>query len=94
MGGIVMEAIIIIVAMVIVGLIMGFIAGLIWKDNRPIGVAGDYIVSVITAVIVGLMGWYLIPVLGFSDTLKWISIIFEPALGALLVLWIIRKAKQ
>lgn len=88
-----MEALIVIVAMVIVGLIMGFVAGLIWKENRPIGVAGDYIASVITTVIVGLMDWYLIPALGFSDTLKLIGILFEPALGALLVLWIIRKAK-
>ncbi len=89
-----MEAIIVIVAMLIVGLIMGYVAGLIWKEDRPIGVAGDYIASVITTVIIGLMGWYLIPALGFSDTLKYLSIIFEPALSALLVLWIIRKAKQ
>ena len=89
-----MEALIVIVAMVIVGLIMGFVAGLIWKDNRPIGVAGDYIASVITTVIVGLIDWYLIPALGFSDTIKIFGIIFEPALAALLVLWIIRKAKQ
>lgn len=89
-----MEALIVIVAMVLAGLVMGFIAGLIWKDNRPIGVAGDYIASVITTVIVGLMDWYIIPALGFSDTLKIIGIIFEPALAALLVLWIIRKAKQ
>jgi uncharacterized membrane protein YeaQ/YmgE (transglycosylase-associated protein family) len=89
-----MEALIVILGMVIVGLIMGFVGGLIWKDNRPIGVAGDYIASVITTVIVGLFDWYLIPLLGFSDTLKIIGIIFEPALAALLVLWIIRKAKQ
>jgi uncharacterized membrane protein YeaQ/YmgE (transglycosylase-associated protein family) len=89
-----MEALIVIVAMLIVGLIMGFVGGLIWKDDRPIGVAGDYIASVITTVIVGLIDWYLIPALGFSDTIKIIGIIFEPALSALLVLWIIRKAKQ
>lgn len=89
-----MEALIVIVAMVVVGLVMGFVAGLIWKEARPIGVAGDYIASVITAVIVGLVGWYLIPALGFSDTIKYLSILFEPALSALLVLWIIRKAKQ
>ena len=80
--------------MVVVGLIMGAVAGLIWKDNRPYGAAGDYIIAIITAVILGLMDWYLIPALGFSDTIKIIGIIFEPALGALLVLWIIRKAKQ
>jgi uncharacterized membrane protein YeaQ/YmgE (transglycosylase-associated protein family) len=89
-----MEFLLVIVAMVVVGLIMGAVAGLIWKDNRPIGVTGDYIASVITTVLVGLVDWYLIPALDFSDTIKIIGIIFEPALSALLVLWIIRKAKQ
>jgi len=89
-----MEILILIVAMIIVGLIMGFIAGLIWKDNRPIGVKGDYIAAVITTVIVGLLDWYVIPAMGFSDTVKWLGIIFEPPLSALLVLWIIRKAKS
>jgi uncharacterized membrane protein YeaQ/YmgE (transglycosylase-associated protein family) len=81
-------------AMIVVGLIMGFVAGLIWKDDRPYGATGDYIASVITTVLVGLMDWYLIPLLGFSDTIKIIGIIFEPPLSALLVLWIMRKAKQ
>ena len=89
-----MEILFLIVAMVVVGLIMGAVAGLIWKDNRPYGAAGDYIIAIITAVILGLMDWYLIPALGFSDTIKIVGIIFEPALSALLVLWIIRKAKQ
>ena len=89
-----MEILILILAMIIVGLIMGFIAGLIWKDNRPIGVKGAYIAAVITTVIVGLLDWYVIPAMGFSDTVKWLGIIFEPPLSALLVLWIIRKAKS
>jgi uncharacterized membrane protein YeaQ/YmgE (transglycosylase-associated protein family) len=89
-----MEILLVIVALVIVGLIMGAVAGLIWKDNIPYGVTGDYIASVITTVVVGLIDWYVIPLLGFSDTIKIIGIIFEPALSALLVLWIMRKAKQ
>ena len=89
-----MSILIVIVTMVLVGLLMGYIAGLIWKDNRPIGVQGDYIAAVLSTVIVGLMDWFVIPAMGFSDTLKFIGIIFEPALSALLVLWIIRKAKQ
>jgi uncharacterized membrane protein YeaQ/YmgE (transglycosylase-associated protein family) len=89
-----MEILVLIAAMVVVGLIMGFIAGLIWKDNRPIGVKGDYIAAVITTVIVGLLDWFVIPAMGFSDMIKWIGIFFEPALSALLVLWIIRAAKK
>ena len=89
-----MDILILLVAMVIVGLVMGFIAGLIWKDNRPIGVAGDYIVAVVVAVVFGLLGWFVIPAMGFSDTMKYLSVIFEPALGALAVLWLIRSAKK
>ena len=65
-----MEILIVIAAMVVVGLIMGFIAGLIWKDNRPYGASGDYIIAVIAAVIMGLIDWYVIPAMGFSDTLR------------------------
>ena len=89
-----MDILLVIIGMVVVGLIMGAVAGLIWKDNRPYGARGDYIISVITCVIVGLIDWYVIPALGFNDTIKIIGIFFEPPLSALLVLWIIRKAKQ
>jgi len=89
-----MEILFLLTAMVIVGLIVGAIAGVIWKDNQPIGVRGDYIAAVISAVVIGLLDWYVIPAMGFSETLKWIGIIAEPPLGALLVLWIIRKAKK
>ena len=88
-----MEILILVVAMILVGLVMGFVGGLIWKDNRPIGVQGDYIAAVITAVVFGFIDWYVIPAMGFSPTLRNIGIATEPALGALIVLWLIRKAK-
>ncbi len=89
-----MEILFVVIAMIVAGLIAGYLAGLIWKDERPIGVRGDYYVAIITAIIVGLLDWYVIPAMGFSDTLKYIGIASEPLLGALVVLWIIRKAKQ
>ena len=89
-----MDILFLIVAMVVVGAIMGFVAGFIWKNDRPIGVAGDYIVSIIAAVVMGLIDWFLIPALGFSDTMKWIGVLTEPALSSLLVLWLIRVAKR
>ena len=89
-----MEILLVMVGMVVVGLIMGAVAGLIWKDNRPYGAAGDYIIAVITCVIVGLIDWYVIPAMGFSETMRNIGLLFEPALGALLVLWLVRKAKK
>ncbi|MBG7609779.1 MAG: hypothetical protein IZT55_02820 [Anaerolineae bacterium] len=89
-----MEIFYVILAMIIAGLIAGYLAGLIWKNERPIGLQGDYIVAIITTIVVGLLDWYVIPAMGFSDTLKYIGIIAEPLLGALAVLWIVRKAKQ
>jgi uncharacterized membrane protein YeaQ/YmgE (transglycosylase-associated protein family) len=89
-----MEILILIAAMVVVGLIIGFLAGIIWKGERPIGVKGDYIVAVISAVVIGLIDWFVIPAMGFSDTVKWLGILTEPALGALLVLWVIRLARK
>ena len=42
-----MNTIILVVVMLIVGLAMGWVAGAIWKGNRPIGALGDYIVAMI-----------------------------------------------
>jgi uncharacterized membrane protein YeaQ/YmgE (transglycosylase-associated protein family) len=89
-----MELIIIVLAMAVVGLIMAYVAGFIWKDERPVGVPGDYIVGVVTAIVVGLLDWYLIPAMGFSDIWKYVGVALEPALSVLLVLWIIMKAKS
>ncbi len=89
-----MDILILIVAMIVVGLVMGWVGGLIWKDKRPIGVQGDYIAAVITAVAVGFMDWFVIPAMGFSITMRNLGVALEPALGALIVLWIIRAAKK
>ena len=89
-----MNIFILVIAMIVAGLIAGWLAGLIWKNKRPIGVQGDYIAAIITAVAVGLMDWYVIPAMGFSDSLRNLGVAMEPFLGALLVLWIIRIAKK
>ncbi len=89
-----MEILILVVSMVLAGLLVGYLAGFIWKDNRPIGVQGDYIAAVISAVVMGFIDWYVIPAMGFSQTMRLIGVILEPPLTALFVLWIIRKAKQ
>ena len=88
-----MEILILFAAMVVVGVIVGALAGVIWKGERPIGAAGDYLAAIITAVAVGLVDWYVIPAMNFSDTMKYLGVALEPPLGALLVLWIIRRAR-
>ncbi len=89
-----MEILILIGVMILVGVLVGWAAGLIWKDNRPIGARGDYITAIIAAVLTGLLDWFVIPAMGFSDTLKYVGTVFEPPLVALFVLWIIRRAKR
>ena len=89
-----MQIIILSVAMIVVGLLMGWVAGFIWKNKRPIGVRGDYIAAVITAVVVGLIDWYVIPAMGFSISLRNLGVALEPAISALIVLWVIRAAKR
>ena len=89
-----MQIVILLVAMIVVGLLVGWLAGPIWKNKRPFGVRGDYVAAVVTAIAVGLLDWYVIPAMGFSNNLRNIGVAVEPALGALLVLWIIRAAKR
>jgi len=89
-----MEILILVVAMIVVGLLVGWVAGLIWRGNRPIGVRGDYIVAVIAAVATGFLDWYVVPAMGFSETLRNVAIAMEPAGMALIVLWLIRVAKR
>ena len=89
-----MQILILLIAMVLVGLLMGAIGSLIWKENKPLGAAGDYIVAIISAIVIGLMDWYVIPKMGFSNTIKYLGVVTEPALGALFVLWLVRKVKK
>ena len=89
-----MELVFVLLGMAVVGLIRAYLAGFIWKEERPVGIPGDYIVGVVTAIVVGLLDWYLIPAMGFSETWKYIGIAIEPALSVLLVLWIFTKAKS
>ncbi|MEW5872276.1 MAG: hypothetical protein AB1894_23640 [Chloroflexota bacterium] len=89
-----MEILILVVAMMVVGALMGVLAGVIWKGERPYGVGGDYAIAIISAVVIGLIDWYVIPAMGFSDNLKYLGVALEPALGALIVLWVVRRAKK
>lgn len=89
-----MEIFIVLVAMVIVGVVIGALAGPIWKNDRPYGISGDYIAAIISALVVGLLDYYVIPAMGFSASLKWLGVALEPALGALVVLWVLRRIKK
>lgn len=89
-----MASVIVIAAMVVVGLIIGALAGVIWKGDRPYGLIGDLLIAVLCTIVTGLIDWYVIPAMGFSETLKFFGILFEPALVAFLVLWLIRRSRK
>lgn len=89
-----MEIVYLVLAMIGVGAAIGALGGAIWKGNRPYGLGGDLAAGILTAVVVGLLDFYVIPQLGFSEQMKWLGVALEPPLGALVVLWAMRRIKK
>ena len=89
-----MDIVLLLVAMVVVGLVIGGLAGAIWKRDRPFGLGGDLAIAVVAAVAIGLIDWFVIPAMGFSVGVKLLGVATEPILGALLVLWLVRRARR
>jgi hypothetical protein len=89
-----MDILILILAMAGAGVLIAGLAGLIWKGERPIGVAGDVAAAVVTAIVIGVAEWFVIPAMGLSDSLRLLFVATEPALFALLVLWLIRRSRR
>lgn len=83
-----------VLAMIGVGAAVGALGGMIWKGNRPYGLGGDLAAGILTAVVIGLLDFFVIPQLGFSDQMKWLGVAVEPPLGALVVLWAMRRVKK
>ena len=84
-----MDVLYIVLAMIVVGLIIGYIAGLIWKDDF-----NNYPAAIIAAVITGLLDYFVIPMIISSETLMWVGVALEPPLVALGVLWLIRYSQK
>ena len=89
-----MEVVILVAAMAVVGAILGWLADKIFNGERPKGLSGDLIAGMISTIAIGLLDWYVIPAMGFSQTMALLGVIFEPAIGALLVLWLLRRANR
>jgi hypothetical protein len=90
MSVVTLQILIIIGIMIIAGIIIGTIAGLIWKDNRPLGVKGDYAIAVLSSIVFGIAEWFLIPALGFNQTMKLLGTFVEAPIISLGILWLIR----
>jgi len=89
-----MDVIILVLAMAVVGALLGWLADRIFKGERPRGLSGDVLAGVITTIAIGLLDWFVIPAMGFKQTMVLFGVIFEPAIGALLVLWLLRRASK
>lgn len=79
---------------IIIGLLIGALAGSIWKEARPYGEVTDYAISVVVTVLTGLADWYVIPLLGMEGAIVFIAAVIEPPLVALFVLWLLRYLKR
>jgi uncharacterized membrane protein YeaQ/YmgE (transglycosylase-associated protein family) len=89
-----MNIVILIAIWIVIGLIIATLAPMIWKRERPYGETGDYVVAVIAAVLTGLLDWFVVPMFGIEGTLLILAAILEPALVALLAMWVMRLIKR
>jgi len=91
-----MSLAILFVIWIVMGLGIGYYADGIFKGDRPYGVNGDLIAGLLSAIIVGLMDWYLIPLIfpDMQQLLIFLAAILEPLLSILIVLWIMRYIKK
>lgn len=88
--------IILLAILAVLGLGLGYYAPSIFKGKRPHGVNGDIIAGLVTAVGIGLLDWYIIPMIlpNMGRLLVFISSIIEPLIGVLIVLWLMRYLKN
>ncbi len=76
------------IAFLIIGLIAGWLAGVIWK-GQGFGMVGNLVVGVVGA----FLGGFMIRFLGFMPQ-GIIASIITAVIGALVLLWIIQQIKK
>lgn len=83
------------VVLLVVGVLTGWGIPLAFKSERPYGLIGDVLASVVSMVILGLAEWVIIlPALGFRGWLAIMAAIGDPWGLALLILWLMRRVKR
>jgi hypothetical protein len=83
------------VILLVVGLLSGWGIPLAVKSPRPYGLLGDVLASTLTMLVLGLAEWILIlPALGISGWLAIVAAIGDPWGLALILLWLMRRAKS
>jgi uncharacterized membrane protein YeaQ/YmgE (transglycosylase-associated protein family) len=90
MGGL----IVLLIAWLIIGGLVGAFAGKVAKSEPPFGLTVDLIASIVTEVSIGATAWFICPLLSIDGIPRLlISTIGDPLLAALIVLWILRRVK-
>jgi uncharacterized membrane protein YeaQ/YmgE (transglycosylase-associated protein family) len=88
--------IVMLILLVIVGLLIGWLLPPAFKSRRPYGLNGDLIASLATMLVFGALEWFwLLDAISLSHPvwLKMLIALTDPAFGAAIVLWIMRKVK-
>lgn len=81
---------------IVVGLLIGWLLPAVFKSKPPYGLALDLLASVAAMLAFGGIEWFwLLDAIGLGHPV-WLKILFallDPAFGAAIVLWIMRRVK-
>lgn len=90
-----LEVIVLIAIWIVTGLAVALLAGSIWKGERPYGELVDYGLSMILAILTGLLDWFLVASwFKFEGALRFAIAVLEPPFVSLIGLWVLRKIKK
>jgi uncharacterized membrane protein YeaQ/YmgE (transglycosylase-associated protein family) len=81
---------------VIVGLLVGWLVPAAFKSKPPYGLAWDLIASVVAMLVLGGVEWFwALGAVGLDHPvwLKALIALSDPAFGAAIVLWVMRRVK-
>jgi hypothetical protein len=86
--------IIFLILWVLIGLLAAALASLIGRAEPPYGLAVDIGASVLTMIVVGLVDYAILPLLGYTGTLRFVAMVAEPLVAVVIVLWLLRLLKR
>jgi hypothetical protein len=79
---------------VLLGLLVGAMAGLVGRGDPPYGPAVDIGASVLTMIGIGMLDYAILPLLGYTGTLRFVAMVAEPLIAVVIVLWLLRAIKR
>jgi hypothetical protein len=83
------------VILLVIGVLNGWAVPLAVKSERPYGLVGDVLASVLSMLAWGLAAWiFVLPALNFTGWLAILAAIGDSWGLALVVLWLMRRVKR